>query len=115
MKFFTLILTTVILFLAIKPGVDLISFESKTESSCCAGSCESKSEPQEKNKKQDGDCSGKACNPFQSCGTCFIYCHVSNVLIPEMNLVPQSKVNYWFVPLRIKNHASDFWQPPKLI
>jgi hypothetical protein len=105
-----------IFFLAIKPGLDLFSFEGKEEVSCCKSSCDQKSDNQGSDSdKKEGDCSGKACNPFQSCGSCVIDCQVSQIIIPELYIEPIDQNKYWFTLSFIPAYAADFWQPPKLV
>jgi hypothetical protein len=116
MKFLTLILTTIILFLAVKPGIDLIALQSGTEQSCCAGNCE----PTVDNKKSsdqehpENDCSGKSCNPFQSCCMSVLYCLTKTTIElskPEIVVIQNFSYQSGFT----SQFASNFWQPPEIV
>jgi hypothetical protein len=116
MRFLTLILTTTILFLAVKPGIDLISVNNVSEVMCCEGSCSSNTESDKSSdtKKENNDCSGKLCNPFQTCGCCLLFLNaqeIQEINIQDPNFKKQffshySGFNSQFTP--------DFWQPPKI-
>lgn len=115
MKFLTLILASTILFLAVKPGIDLLSLQADTELTCCGGECKPIADNEklpDQQKKKD-DCSGKSCNPFQVCGSCVLHFLTNRFLDlskPEISI----KQNFTFQSAFTSQFASDFWQPPKI-
>jgi len=115
MKFFTLVLTTVILFLAAKPGIDLISIQNETEQSCCAGNCkraaENENSPNKENQKEDSN--GNTCNPFQSCCT-WVFNSQTKPAEEKLNPEISSKQNSRYQSAFTSQFAPDFWQPPKI-
>ena len=117
MKFLTLILATFILFLAVKPGIEMLSLQTDTEQTCCSGQCTPISDndnSQDQDQKQKNDCDGQPCNPFQVCGSCVLVC----LNIPfDYLLKPQifSKEGFSYQSAFVSQFASDFWQPPKIV
>jgi hypothetical protein len=112
MKSFTIILATLVLFLAVKPGVDALTLLYDAEVNSCAELCTSISNNTPIN--QNHNCEGKACNPYQVCGSCFLVC--SN--IPFDYLPKHYEFSQHFFALQpafISQFASDFWQPPKIV
>jgi len=115
MKFLTLILATTILFLAVKPGIDLISFQADTEQGCCGGQCKpvADNEKSPDQQKQKDDCNGNSCNPFQSCSMHVLHClakHSIELSKPDISI----KQNFTYQSAFTSQFASDFWQPPKI-
>lgn len=115
MKFLTLILATTILFLAVKPGIDLISLQSNTEQTCCGGQCKpiADNEKSPDQQKQKDDCSEKSCNPFQGC----IYCVLHFLTNPFLDLSKpeiSTKQNFAYQSAFTSQFAADFWQPPEI-
>lgn len=115
MKFLILILATTILFLTVKPGIDLISLQSNAEKNCCGGECKpitdtEKSAGQQKQKDNGSD---KPCNPFQTCSSMCLLCLTNsfpNISKPEIS----TKQNFTYQSAFISQFAPDFWQPPKI-
>jgi len=115
MKFFTLALATLILFLTAKPGIDLISWQTDTEQGCCGGQCKISAEDEKSSEQQNkkDDCSGNTCNPFLSCGKCVL----QNQTLPALELSKpeiSTKQNFNYLPAFTSQFAFDFWQPPKI-
>ena len=115
MKFLSLLLATTILFLAVKPGIDLISLQSNTEKTCCGDQCKpiADSEKSSNQQKQKDDCSGKSCNPFQVCGSCVLHFLTNpfhDLSKPEIS----TKQNFTYQSAFTSQFAPDFWQPPKI-
>ena len=115
MKFFTLLLTTVILFLVAKPGLDLVSMQNETEQSCCAGNCKRASEnensPNEENQKNDSN--GNTCNPFQSCCP-WVFNFPTKAAVEPLNPEISSQQDSRYQSAFTSQFAPDFWQPPKI-
>lgn len=65
-------------------------------------------------EENSNDCEGKACNPFQACGSCVLEC--PKLLSNEFRLI-QSFTDHG--PGRIVSFLSEynaeFWQPPKIV
>jgi hypothetical protein len=115
MKLLTFILATFILFLAVKPGIDLLSSQVDTEQTCCCGQCTPTSDnDNSQGQNQDNDCDRKACNPFQVCGSCVLVClNLPFNYIPKPTALPDKGFTYQSV--FTSQFAPDFWQPPKIV
>lgn len=115
MKFLTFILATFILFLAVKPGMDLLSLQADTEQTCCGGQCSPTADndnSQDQNK--DNDCDGKSCNPFQVCSSCVLVClNIPFDCIPKPTAF--SDKGFTYLSAFTSQFAPDFWQPPKIV
>jgi len=115
MKILTFILATFILFLAVKPGIDLLSLQAGTEQTCCGGQCSPISDndnSQDQNK--DNDCDGKSCNPFQVCSSCVLVCfNLPLISIPKPTVFSDEKFTYQST--FTSQFDPDFWQPPKIV
>lgn len=110
MKLTALILTTVILFLALKPGLTLVS-ECGKESICCVESCE----PFDTKNESDvpnGACDGNGCNPFQSCSSSLLFDLISELMKIERPLIG-FEANFTYHSYHQAQWISDFWQPPQ--
>ena len=115
MKFLILIFATFIFFLAVKPGIDLISLLEDIEQSSCNDKCTSNCNyDKSKDQNQDDDCDGKTCNPFQVCSSCVLTClNFPFYYIPKSTVFPVKGFTYHFV--FTSQFVSDFWQPPKIV
>jgi len=115
MKFLTFILATFILFLAVKPGIDLLSLQTDTEQTCCGGQCTPTSDSDNsQDQNQDNDCDGKSCNPFQVCSSCVLVCmNLPFDYIPKPTVF--SNKGFTYQSAFISQFASDFWRPPKIV
>lgn len=115
MKIISLILAAFVLFLAVKPGIDLLSLQSYTKKTCCSRQCT----PISKNvnsqeQSSNNDCDEKACNPFQVCSTCVLECFN----IPLFRITKPtvfSKEKFIYQSIFTSQFAPDFWQPPKIV
>ena len=116
MKFLTLILASTILFLAVKPGIDLILLQNNTEQSCCSGQCKpiADNEKSPDQQKQKDDSSDKPCNPIQVCSSmCLLLCLKNS--FPDLSKPEIStKQNFTYQSAFTSQFAPDFWQPPKI-
>lgn len=115
MKVLTFILATIILFLVIKPGIDLLSLQADTEQTCCGRQCPPTSDnDKSKNQEKDNDCDGKTCNPFQVCSSCVLVC--LNMLFDYILISTAfSDKGFTHQSIFTSQCASDFWQPPKTV
>lgn len=115
MKVLTLILSTLILLLAVKPGVDLISAGPETNQSICDRTCfpmeENEKSPDKQNHKDD--CNGLSCSLFHSCylGSINGYAKPANES-PKIEIL--SKIHFNYQSIFTSQFTSDFWQPPKI-
>ncbi len=115
MKFSILILATFVLFLAIKPGVDLFSSKKAIYKTCCGDSCVPSSDSENSNtQNRDNDCNGEPCNPFQVCSTCTL-ASINFPLYIFVNFSTFSKNEFNSTTLITKQFNPDFWQPPKIV
>ncbi len=117
MKFLILILATIILFLAVKQGIDMISLQTDTEQTCCGGQCKPipqlRDEKSPDQQKQQDDCSGKSCNPFQVCSSCVLH-FLTNPFLDLSKPEISTKQNFTYQSAFTSQFAPDFWQPPKI-
>lgn len=115
MKFLTFILATFILFLAVKPGMDLLSLQADTAQTCCSGQCTPNSDnDNSQDQNQDNDCGGNVCNPFQVCSSCVLVClNIPFDYIPKPTTFSYKGFSYQSV--FTSQFAPDFWQPPKIV
>ena len=114
MKSLTFILTIFILFLAIKPGTDMISLQTETEQTCCGGQCTPTSDnQQDQDQQQDNDCNGQSCNPFQVCSSCVLH-FLTNSFLDLSKPEISTKQNFTYQSAFTSQFAPDFWQPPKI-
>jgi hypothetical protein len=117
MKFLSIILVTLITFLALKPGMDELLCQENSCKDCCGSSCAASLDnktPEEESNKNEDDCNGKSCNPFQVCGSCILIClHASAELIIKPTHLTKLTASYQLV--FVSQFAPDFWQPPKIV
>lgn len=115
MRCLTLILATFILFLCVKPGIDLLISKADTQETCCSKRCATTTgNTQQPEQDKDNSCDSKTCNPFQVCNSCVLFCIHTPVDIPLQAIflfgkefTYQSDFKHQFAP--------DFWQPPKIV
>lgn len=111
----TYILAFFILFLAMKPGMDALCVQENSERFSCSKPCKALSDKDKTDdQNQDNSCDGKACNPFQVCGSCVLIClQISAVCITEPTAYHDKGFTYRnvFTP----QFTPDFWQPPKIV
>lgn len=115
MKHLTSILATFIMFLAVKPGVDLFLSQANTEQTCCGGQCSLTSEnDNSQDQNQNNSCDRKVCNPFQVCSSCVLIC----LNIPVISLtkpIVRSEKRFTYQSTFTSQFTPDFWQPPKIV
>ena len=115
MKFLIIILSFLILYLTINPGLEMILSKTPTEQSCCGDYCELivdlKKSSEQKNQKDD--CSGKSCNPFQVCSVCVF--HFPSEFNLSVSIPVYNNLKFTYKSLFLSQFTSDFWHPPKLI
>lgn len=115
MKSLTFILAAIILYLAIKPGLDSISLQTDTEKSCCAEQCTPFSDnSSSQGQKKGNDSKGKSCNPFQLCGSCFLV-DLNSDCDYLLKLAASREKSVSYQSAFTSQFASDFWQPPKIV
>ena len=116
MKFLAIILAAIILTLAIKPGIDLISMQIESDHSCCSTMCSPLADFETVDTEEDseGHCDGNSCNPFQVCcsnGLLFI----SHTIVYTFNEFVINKNIFTYQSNYTRLIAADFWQPPKFV
>lgn len=114
-KFLTFILASIILFLAIKPGIDTISLQTESPQGCCAQcTSHSTSDNSHSQKKQDNENSDKSCNPFQVCSSCVLVCYnVPSDYLSKPTVFSDKVITY--LSTFTSQFVSDFWHPPKIV
>ena len=114
MRILACILAFTVLFLACKPGVEIVLSSCDSNVSCCVDSCiPFSSADNEQHESERGDCTGNSCNPFQSCGTSFI---VNNTELQSTNLnvlVSNSRTFNYKDNIH-SQFSTDFWHPPRI-
>ncbi|MBS1574188.1 MAG: hypothetical protein JST09_02690 [Bacteroidetes bacterium] len=115
MKLLTFILAAFILFLAVKPGIDLLSLQVETEQTCCGGQCTPISDnDNSQDQNQENGNNGQSCNPFQICSACILLCLTVQIdCIPKQTEVTEKGFTYQSA--FTSQFDSDFWQPPKIV
>ncbi len=112
MKLITHILIFTIIFLSVKPGIDVLSFSSNTEQVCCNSSCspifnKKKSNKSNKNKENN------SCNPFQICSNCLYVCaQVPFEYLKKTEIF--SKLIFDYNSDMTSKYIGNFWQPPRI-
>ena len=115
MKSTTLIIVIIILFLAIKPGIDFISLPTTNEQTCCSGQCNPIVTHQKSaDQHNEDDCAGKFCNPFQVCCSCVLQSS-TNPVSELLKHVISAKQLITYNSTFCKQFAVDFWHPPKIV
>lgn len=101
------------LLLAFKPGIELLFMADTSEQSCCIDTCsEAELEAETKDHSSDNDCEGNFCNPFQTCGSCFLLCQsLPAAKLPAVAIIPQQKFAYQLNASAL--FTFEFWQPPE--
>lgn len=101
--------------LAFKPGFDAMVFYGKVQNSCCENACSNSDDLKgTSDDKKSNDCNGLGCNPFLSCGTCFLYVFnvsIEKVVKSDFNIDNVFAYDFFLTAL----FSSDFWQPPKFV
>jgi len=114
MKFLTIILATTVLFLSLKPGIDVLSLQKDTSQSCCSKCISVVDTNPSHNEKQKKSNDEKSCNPFQICSSCVLISltgsSVDNLQNPKISTIQIFSYQSFFSTQFI----SDFWQPPKI-
>ncbi len=111
MKFFALLFGFYIMFLALLPGINIITSSTGIEmQTCCAETCV----PGEEDQPAKSNDQNEGCNPFQSCYCCIgfnIVLHTSPNLHTVVFSTSQTESKEKVPP----HFTLDFWQPPKLV
>ena len=115
MKFLSIIMTSIIFFLVLKPGFDVIISENISKDNCCKEICASAQQADHHQEETpEDDCNGGFCNPFLICGTCFIFNQsitIDNIQIIKKPEKQKSLYQFIFPSFFI----NDFWQPPQFV
>ncbi|HYE55900.1 MAG TPA: hypothetical protein VD996_13700 [Chitinophagaceae bacterium] len=113
MKFFGLIFSFYLLFLAIEPGISSLTHPEETEACCSSTSCQPVEDQPEPKPEKQGCNDTNTCNPFQTCSNYTAF--VSDLLHLDFSSAETYAKPYTQnkdkVPPSI---ALDFWQPPKI-
>lgn len=103
------------LFLAFKPGIELLFMADTSEQSCCIDTCSADElEAETEDDCHDKDCEGNFCNPFHTCSSCFVLCqNLPTTQTLPLTIAPQQQFNYQLNASALFKH--EFWQPPELV
>jgi hypothetical protein len=115
MRLFTIILATSVLFLALKPGMDLISLHIDFEESCCSSQCAPLADFDSfQDQIPEDGCDGNGCNPFQVCCSNVMFL-VTTPLDLSTNPQITTKQNFTYQSAYNLLITFDFWQPPQFV
>lgn len=117
MKLLNIILITMTLLLAFKPGIEGLFMARTSAQSCCIDICseaELEWDAKSSDPSQDKDCEGNFCNPFQACGSCFLWCQsMPAAKLSAVAIIPQQKFTYQLNASAL--FTLEFWQPPESV
>ena len=112
MKFAAFLLALTVMFLALKPGLQLAT-ACDSEIECCTDSCEPFNLVQKQNADSDQkSCNGNSCNPFQSCSASFVLNDLETLSTNEKPQIPTKSI-FAYQFNHISLFSSEFWQPPQ--
>jgi len=115
MKYFTIILTVSVLFLALKPGMDLILLHIEFEKTCCSSQCTQIADFDNfQDQKPEGECDGNGCNPFQVCCSSVMFLIASPFVFSNNSKITTKRIFTYHSTYTLLI-ASDFWQPPQFV
>lgn len=118
MKFLTIILATIVVFLSVKSETNGTPFQLNTEkTTCCGSTCSPTLENDSlNNEHKKGDCKGNSCNPFQACCSCFLFYIANTTTFSVTRKVHISTKQFFnYKSLVISQYITDFWQPPRIV
>lgn len=116
MKFLVTILASFILFLSMKPGLEVAFLNQPiSDAACCKGECTNDVAKNESDSEEDKTKSTeKSCNPFQHCCNGKIICQVKYQTVAGISEICIEN-NF---PLRnfsfLSNYNAECWHPPQL-
>ena len=115
MRYFTIILAAIVLSLALKPAMDLISMQIDLEQNCCSSKCSPMADfdKYQDQKPKDG-CDGNGCNPFQVCCSSVMFLLATPYVLEENPQIVTQRV-FTYQSAYTLLIASDFWQPPQFV
>lgn len=115
MKLLIFRIATFILFLAVKPGINLLSLRAYTEQTCCGRQyTQASGNDKSQEQNQDNNSEGKSCNPFQLCSSCILVClNIPFISIPKPTVFSDEKFTYQST---VTSHFTPgIWQTPKIV
>lgn len=116
MKHLSIILAMFILFLALKPGLDVLVPSMGADACCCSTTstkCPSNTKDSDMPSKKEG--AEKMCNPFQVCHTCVLFC--SSMQSNWMQFPPLECFSVFRTSNSIvyATFLAEAWHPPQCI
>lgn len=113
MKIVAYILALTVVFLSVKPGMDVL-VSSPGISSCYSNTaCHITADGSDTDLPTDSQ-EPEICNPFQSCCPCLL--EVADLSVPENERSEISTKDLFFYESFIASQfIADFWQPPQFI
>lgn len=117
MKNIVFIMSLTILFLSIKPGIDVFSLKSNISNNCCVDECSPLNNNKKSNskQKQSEEHKSKTCNPFQNCSTCVLTILPNTITILASKNIITTLQNFNYQTTFNPQFNPDFWQPPKIV
>jgi hypothetical protein len=116
MRYLAIVVSFLILFLALKPGIDAASVPAEVKTSCCGSDCVPKSADEESPLSQDNhdnDCNGHNCNPMKHCGCVIFQFHNQSFQI--IAFYAQKKCAFEGHQIITSPFLSKIWQPPRVV
>jgi hypothetical protein len=109
MKMFAFILSFIILFLSVEPGIQIMVSHSDTEQGCCGGIKDS-----HEMEETESGCCQSTCNPFFKCSSCtIVFMNVAYYFPERIQSFTKTEIPYQFISTT--PFPSEFWQPPKQV
>lgn len=106
-------MASIVFLLAFKPGVEHFFSLCENQESCCVESCTPFAlDTENQDQEKENDCNGNSCNPFQSCGSSFVFSlNDLNTELLHREVSTSRNFNYQF---NVRSQFdTDFWQPPQ--
>lgn len=117
MKILSYILAFIVLYLSVKPTLDVLTNHTVSSDSCCSVSkCDplaslndvDTSDSKDHHEQEEH----RLCNPFLTC-CAYLMSEVVTSTIPDPTIVLADKPLFFYKPKTFANITLEFWQPPQ--
>jgi len=116
MKSIAILISALVLFLALKPGIEAVWPQDDEVATCCGSDCvpkEANEEPPLPPSSNENDCDGHNCNPMKHCGCVISQFHPTSLQILAFYSPPKCAFDGHQVIS--SPHLSKIWQPPRIV
>jgi len=116
MKIAAFILSITVLFLAFKPGLNLIPLPEVTEHAGCGAQCESSSDfdGYVQSSIPKGCCDENGCNPLRLCCSIVLFFSETTFMKAKNQDIAARQV-FAYRSIHNSLFIEEFWQPPKFV